>query len=101
MVFISCGRERNKITWCSFYAGSAAYAGGLRSNDRILEVNGQDARGASHAVVVDWVIAGGTKLTMKVLSVSDIEAARLKRLEDLLEDPDGKKAAKVTKENLQ
>ena len=77
------------------FSASAAYAGGLRPNDRILEVNGHDARGAAHSVVVDWVVAGGSKLSLKVLSVSEIEAVRLKRIEEQLEDVDGKKTVKV------
>ena len=64
----------------------------MRANDRILEVNGNDARGAAHSVVVEWVIAGGSKLTLKVLSVNDVEAARLKRLEESLDESEGRKA---------
>jgi C-terminal processing protease CtpA/Prc len=76
-------------------AGSAAYAAGLRSNDRILEVNGHDAQGASHASVVDWVVAGGQKLNMRVLRISDSEALRLKRIEEMADDADGKPKTKV------
>lgn len=65
--------------------GGAAYIGGLRSWDRILEVNGNDVQGASHSKVVDLVIAGGSRLEMMVISVDESEAARLQRQEDALE----------------
>ncbi len=80
----------------SYHIESVAYKGGLRANDRILEVNGRDARGAAHSVVVDWVIAGGSKLNIKVLGVSDLEGLRLRRLEESMEeDQDGARKAKV------
>ncbi len=38
--------------------GGSAWEAGLQRNDRILEVNGSDTRGASHAEVVNLVIKG-------------------------------------------
>ncbi|EDQ91667.1 uncharacterized protein MONBRDRAFT_35789 [Monosiga brevicollis MX1] len=62
--------------------GGSAWEAGLRKNDRILEVNGLDARGAAHADVVKQVIKGGGILDMIVLSVDEKEAERLQRLEE-------------------
>lgn len=54
----------------------AAYRGGLRMHDRIVEVNGQDVQGATHSDVVQLVVRGGNALKLKVVRISDSEAVR-------------------------
>ena len=74
--------------------GPAAKAG-LRDNDRIFEVNGRNAQGAAHSVVVGWVCACPKKLTLRVMGVSDAEAARLRRIEESAIDVAESKKSKV------
>ena len=62
--------------------GGAAHAGGVRLHDRLLEVNGNDVRGASHKAVVDHVLRGGGRITLRVLRMPEAEAARLQRIEE-------------------
>jgi len=66
--------------------GGAAYEGGVRLNDRILEVNEADTRGAKHEDVVEHVLRGGDNLVLKVLRVSLTEAERLALIEKAAED---------------
>ena len=47
----------------------AAYQGGLRKYDRLLEVNQIDVQGMKHAQVVDLVIQAGDHLRLKILRV--------------------------------
>lgn len=63
----------------------AAYIGGLRKHDRVLEVNGVDVQGRSHQSIVQQVIKGGTHLVLKVIRIDAEEAERLQRLEDINE----------------
>ena len=52
----------------------AAYEGGLRVHDRILEVNGVAVVGAKHEFVVKTVVNGGGTLSLRVLRVTPAEA---------------------------
>jgi hypothetical protein len=49
-----------------------------------VQVNEQDVRGATHTRVVNIIRFGGDTVVLKVFSVSPEEAARLKRIEDML-----------------
>lgn len=57
--------------------GGAAERAGVKKGDRILEVNGVNVEGATHKQVVDLIKSGNDKLSLTVISVSPIEAARL------------------------
>ncbi|XP_066273941.1 sorting nexin-27-like isoform X1 [Branchiostoma lanceolatum] len=57
--------------------GGAAHKAGIQRGDRILEVNNENVEGATHKRVVDLIKSGGDALTLKVVSVSRKEAARL------------------------
>ena len=60
-----------------------------------MEVNGHDAKGVAHAVVVEWVCKAPRRLTMKVMGVSEVEAARLRRIEESAMEEAESKRAKV------
>lgn len=61
--------------------GAAEMAGVLKG-DRILEVNGVNVEGAAHKAVVDLIKSGNDELTLKVISVSPNEAAKLEPSEE-------------------
>mmetsp|Transcript_7734 Transcript_7734/g.22823 ORF Transcript_7734/g.22823 Transcript_7734/m.22823 type:complete len:683 (-) Transcript_7734:77-2125(-) len=69
-------------------AGAAAWSGGLRVNDRVLKVNGNDAMGRSHTDIVDMVHKGGSHLEVEVLRISQEEAERMARIEEAAEKGD-------------
>lgn len=69
-------------SFSTFLLGGAAYVGGLRQYDRLLEVNGIDVQGMKHGQVVDLVIQAGDHLRLRILRVSEAEATRLQRLEE-------------------
>ena len=72
------------------FPGGSAWNAGLRAADRILSVNNLDARGLSHAHVVNQVVKGGGILDMIVLRVDEHEALRLQKLEDAASNKKGK-----------
>jgi predicted DNA-binding protein (UPF0251 family) len=55
-----------------------------------LSVNNVDARGLSHAHVVNQVVKGGGILDLIVLRVDEQEALRLQKLEDAASNKKGK-----------
>eukprot|EP00039_Didymoeca_costata_P016460 m.297011 g.297011 ORF g.297011 m.297011 type:complete len:306 (+) comp16395_c3_seq14:3100-4017(+) len=60
----------------------AAYEGGIRLWDRILEVNGTCVMGANHQKVVECVLKGGDNLNLKIVRVTQDEADRLRLIEE-------------------
>jgi sorting nexin-27 len=62
--------------------GGAAEMAGVLRGDRILEVNGVNVEGATHKTVVDLIKSGNDELTLKVISVSPHEAAKLEPSEE-------------------
>lgn len=62
--------------------GGAAEVAGVVKGDRILEVNGVNVEGATHKAVVDLIKSGNDELTLTVISVSALEAAKLEPSED-------------------
>ena len=84
------------VLTCLHVAVGAAYSGGLRQYDRLLEINGEDVQGAKHAHVVDLVIQSGDHLRIRVLRVDEAEALRLQRLEDAAEGKEKPAAAVPT-----
>ena len=64
--------------------GGAAEMAGVSKGDRIIEVNGVNVEGASHKAVVDLIKSGNDELTLKVISVSPLEAAKLEPNEEAI-----------------
>ena len=59
--------------------GGPAAEGGIKSGDRLLEVNGVAVEGVDHQKVVELIKGSGSKVKLTVMSVTEEEALKLEQ----------------------